>query len=606
MKTLKGQPASRAAKTFTPHSIVTTPNGAEITSQFDGTSEVTAGQSGPLPGIPDGLPGIPEPESATNGSQIVEVLSGVSITGLSGFIQILDNNGVPQCLGSGLPLTTFLQTAERLGDPRVQYDNVQGHFIMSVPVISFAGTEAPALYVAVSNTSDPCGRWHWYRLTFSGGPYAPGNILDHVMLGQDRNAALFQGNIFQNNGTFQAFSVFAINKADLYAGNNVSFPTFTVGSQAPPAINAGEPMISSPSAWFLGAIPNTGYQLYRMDGTGTSNPTVTLQAMISSPYDQNGVVFEPGDDFIDFIDGFLDTTPVFDGTRVWFTHSVRQQPPNFASTVRYGYVDVTTNQLTDSQLIVDQGNSYELNGSVGVGLNANGTEAVFLNWAYTDPSKNLTVSDAVDAFVFNGSLPSPAGSMQTLITGDNGDNTIFSNNSSVAVENRQIGNTTCAITTQQYFNDSWDTRLARICSPDQVNVPSVAGLLPGQAGTALAGFGLAAGGQTTTTNCNGINPGRVVSTTPASNTPVPFGTAIGLLVCANPRTIPVPDVTGETPAQAAADIRAAGLTVGSTGLATSCDVPIGTIIRTIPPAGSLVAFGATVGLVKSRALSPDC
>ena len=68
----------------------------------------------------------------------------------------------------------------------------------------------------------------------------------------------------------------------------------------------------------------------------------------------------------------------------------------------------------------------------------------------------------------------------------------------------------------------------------------------------------------------------------------------------------MPDVSGETPAQAAADIQAVGLTVGSTGLATSCDVPTGTIIRTIPPAGSLVAPGTTVGLIKSRALSPDC
>jgi alpha-tubulin suppressor-like RCC1 family protein len=68
----------------------------------------------------------------------------------------------------------------------------------------------------------------------------------------------------------------------------------------------------------------------------------------------------------------------------------------------------------------------------------------------------------------------------------------------------------------------------------------------------------------------------------------------------------VPDVTGDAPAQAAAAIRSAGLTVGSTGFATSCDVPVGTIIRTIPAAGSLVAPGATVGVIRSRALSPDC
>jgi hypothetical protein len=582
-------------------SDVITPNGADVTSQFDGASEISTGQ------VSGGLPGIPDPESATNGGQIVEVGFGGSFGGLSGFIQIFDNHGIPQCLnGSGLPLSTFLQTTDSLGDPRVQYDNVQGHFIMSVPVESFTGSGIPALYVAISNTSDPCGVWHWYRLTFSGGPYSPGNRLDRVMLGQDRNAALFQANIFSSNQVFQGYSIFAIKKADLYAGNAVSFPAFTVGSQAPPAINAGEPMISSSSAWFLGAVPGTGYQLYRMDGTGTSSPTVTPQATINSPGSfQFGVALEPGGGFLEGIDGFLDTTPVFDGTRIWFAHGISQGPSD-ASAVRYGYVNVTTNQVNTALTSVDPPNSYEFNGSVGVGLNANGTEAIFLNWAYTDPSANLNVSDAVDSFVFNGSLPSPIGSMQTLITGTASDNADFSNNSSVAVENRQIGNTTCAITTQQYFNGSWDTRLARICSPNQVNVPSVAGLTPGQAGSALANSGLAAGSQTTTTDCNGIVPGRVVSSTPSFNTPVPFGTAINLLVCFVAPQVSVPDVTGETPAQAAADIRAAGLTVGSTGLATSCDVPIGTIIRTIPPAGSLVAPGTTVGLIKSRALSPDC
>jgi hypothetical protein len=458
--------------------------------------------------------------------------------------------------------------------------------------------------VAVSNTSDPCGNWHWYRLTFSGGPYTPDNRLDRVMLGQDRNAALFQANIFSSSQVFQGSSIFAINKAALYASNAVSFPTFAVGSQAPPVINAGEPMISSSSAWFLGAAPNTGYQLYRMDGTGTSSPTVTLQATINAPYEQNGIALEPGG-FLEFIDGFLDTTPVFDGTRVWFTHGIGLGQDQAAS-VQYGYVNVTTNQLAQSQISVDPPTSHEFNGSVGIGLNANGTESVFLNWAYTDPGANLTVSDAVDSFVFNGSLPSVTEGMQTLLTGTAGDNSLFSNNSSVAVENRQIGNTTCAITTQQYFNGSWDTRLARICSPSQITLPSLAGFTPAQAGTALTGFGLTLGSQSSTSTCNGIAPGRVVSTSPAGNTAVPFGTAVNLLVCASPPKITVPDVSGDTPAQAAQAIQSAGLTVGSTGLATSCDVPIGTIIRTIPPAGSVVAPLSTVGLIKSRALSPDC
>jgi hypothetical protein len=589
------QPAgSQAARTVAPRDLIM-PNGADVTSQFDGITAVSSGQSG-------GLPTIPSPSSATNGSQIVEATDN--------FIQFFDNNGAPMCgTGAGLTLQAFLQTADRLGGPHVVYDNVQGRFIMSVPVESFDGTSVPALYVAVSLSSNPCVDWRWYRLTFSGGPYAPGNRIDYLVFGQDRNAALFQANIYSSSQVFQGFSIFAISKADLYAGNAVSFPTFTVGSEAAPAINAGEPMISSSSAWFLGADPNVGYQLYRMDGTGTANPTVTLQQTISSPYTLPFDADE-ADGFVDlFLQGFIESPPVFDGTRVWFAHGLSLNPNDLATLragVRYGYVDVTTNQLSSSLMSTNPPNSYDFNGSIGIGLNANGTESVFLNWAYTDPSQNLNVSDAVDSFVFNGTLPSTAGTLQTLVTGTDGDGTIFAPDSSVAVEPARFGNTTCAITTQEYFNGDWSTRLARLCSPSQVNVPNLAGLTTTQAATALSSSGLTAGSQATTTSCNGLIPGQVLSSTPAYNTPVPFGTAVSLLVCAAPPRVSVPDVTGETPAQAGADIRAAGLTVGSTGLATSCDVPIGTIIRTIPAAGTIVASGTTVGLIKSRALSPDC
>jgi hypothetical protein len=596
LTTVKPQPSSlpissQAARAIAPADLIT-PNGADVTSQFDGITEVNSGQAG-------GLPTIPSPSSATNGSQIVETTSN--------FIRAFDNNGAGGCggTGTGVALKSFLQTSDSLGAPHVTFDNFQGHFIISVPVESFVSTSVPALYVVISNTSNPCGNWHWYRLTFSGGPYAHGNRLDTVILGQDRNAALFQATIFSSSQVFQAYSIFPIRKADLYAGSAVSFPAFTVGSQAAPAINAGEPMISSSSAWFVGADPNIGYQLYRMDGTGTASPTITLQRTISSPYNLPGDALEPNG-FIDLaFEGRITSAAVFDGTRVWFAHSAGM-PPNDPATVRYGYVDVTTNQLTGSLAFVDPPNSYEFNSSIGIGLNANGTESVFLNWAYTDPSKNLNVSDAVDSFVFNGSLRSLVGSLQTLVTGTAGDNSLFGFDSSVAVEPGRFGNTTCAITTQEYFNGSWSTRLARLCSPNQINVPFVPGLTPAQAAATLAGFGLAVGSQSTTTSCDGIIPGEVVSTTPAFDTPVPFGTAINLVVCTTPPEVRVPNVTGDTPDQAAAAIQSAGLTVGSTSFSTSCDVPAGTIIRTSPPAGDLVDPGTTVSLVQSTGKTPVC
>jgi beta-lactam-binding protein with PASTA domain len=68
----------------------------------------------------------------------------------------------------------------------------------------------------------------------------------------------------------------------------------------------------------------------------------------------------------------------------------------------------------------------------------------------------------------------------------------------------------------------------------------------------------------------------------------------------------VPDVTGDTPDQAAAAIQSAGLVVGSTGLTTSCEVPVGTIVRTSPPGGDRVTAGTTVNLTKSKGRSATC
>lgn len=185
-----------------------------------------------------------------------------------------------------MPLTTFLHTSDQLNNApaQIEFDNFQGHFIAAVPVENSGNSQAPALYVIISNTSNPCGNWHFYRLTFSGGPYGAGNSLGTIILGQDRRAALFETDVFSHRGVFQAHSIFAVGKADLFAGNNVSFPTLTIGSIAAPTIDAGEPMIDSSSACFLGADPKVGYQLYRMSGTGTSSPSVTLQATIASAY----------------------------------------------------------------------------------------------------------------------------------------------------------------------------------------------------------------------------------------------------------------------------------------------------------------------------------
>jgi len=124
------------ARFVAPRLDLITPNGADITSEFDGTTAASSGQTG-------GLPTRPDPGAATNGSQIVEVTNN--------FLRFFDNSGGPLC-GTGLPLTAFLQTTDQLGAPEAEYDNFQGHFIISVPVENFVSTAIPALYVLISNS----------------------------------------------------------------------------------------------------------------------------------------------------------------------------------------------------------------------------------------------------------------------------------------------------------------------------------------------------------------------------------------------------------------------------------------------------------------------
>ena len=59
--------------------------------------------------------------------------------------------------------------------------------------------------------------------------------------------------------------MFGLPKAAIHAGAAVNFRTFNVPSLTAPITNAGQPMISSPSSFFLAAVPGTGYRLFRLD-----------------------------------------------------------------------------------------------------------------------------------------------------------------------------------------------------------------------------------------------------------------------------------------------------------------------------------------------------
>src|SRR5439155_15438920 len=95
-------------------------------------------------------------------------------------LQVFTKTGLAAC--AGVSLNTFLGTSDSLSDPRVQYDNVNGRYSFSVTVIPASGSAVPAIWVAASQSSNACGGWFLFRVTFAGGPFPAGTLLHYPIL----------------------------------------------------------------------------------------------------------------------------------------------------------------------------------------------------------------------------------------------------------------------------------------------------------------------------------------------------------------------------------------------------------------------------------------
>ena len=92
----------------------------------------------------------PDPNAAVGAGKIVEVVNEL--------IQVTNRLGAVQC-GGPVTLQRLLRTTDSLTDPRVQFDNVNQRFSLSVTVSSVTTSSTPAMWVATSESADPCGRW---------------------------------------------------------------------------------------------------------------------------------------------------------------------------------------------------------------------------------------------------------------------------------------------------------------------------------------------------------------------------------------------------------------------------------------------------------------
>jgi hypothetical protein len=420
----------------------------------------------PFDGVAQGLGSPPDPNAAVGAGDIVEVVNDQ--------IQATNRLGAVLCHGS-ISLQKLLGgTSDKLTDPRVQFDDVNQRFSLAVTVSFPGASDTPAIFVAASETANPCGNWFVYRLTFHGDPYPTGAFLDFPMLGQDQSALLLSLRTCLPDKTCPIFTVFGLPKSIIYSGQHVDFNAFQVDSLTAPVTNAGQPMIASPVSFFLAAVPGTGYKLYRLTNSGGSGSSLS-KTTISDPFAKpSRSVNQPGASAtIDPSDGNITSFPYFDGTFIWFAHVADDDG---FPTVRYGKVEPSNNTV-ETTFAFHSGSSDDFNPSIAVGFASSG-EKVFLNWAFTDTPAGTATTNVFaegDAHQPLVQIAGPGtvdatGGVVTLAKGFCSNNKCrFGDFSSVSVDPGVAG---CAFATQEYFatDGSWKTRITPIGRCEQVVV----------------------------------------------------------------------------------------------------------------------------------------
>ena len=420
----------------------------------DGTPGPNFGVMLNLEGIAEGASCFCEPPDVNAAASPTEIAEVVNT-----FLQVTDKQGNILCNG-GVTLNRFLRTSDNLSDPRIQYDHLSDRWTMSVTVIPPSSSATPAMWVVASDTGDVCGTWRSFRLTFQGGSFPSGTLIDYPMLGQDDDSVLISSANVKPGGSV-TFTVFGLPKNKLYIGAHVDFVAHLTDGLSAPVSNADTTSVfTHPSSYFVVAAPGTGYRLYRMTNSGTLSESLTLQATISSPFTApTRRINQPGTSVtLDPLDGRIQWSPVTDGTSIYFAHDVSLAG---FPTVRYGAINIASNTVTTA-FAYHSGTSDDFNPSISIGQAPGGGNFVFLNWAFTDT--NFGATENVDWVLPFGGIPNLIGTGQFYFIGNSTTQTRFGDYSS-AVMDPGVPGGSCAVIAQQYFNVSlWHTRIARVGS----------------------------------------------------------------------------------------------------------------------------------------------
>jgi hypothetical protein len=416
-------------------SQVTTPG--QVTRPFTPPANTTLNIAGATQG--NSSCGQCQPPDPSAGVSATEIAHTVNLQ-----LAVFNKSGGLLCT---VGLNTFLGTSDSLSDPRIQYDNANNRWsLVLIPVPASSGA-APAEWLAASTGPDACGSWFRYRITFSGGSFPAGALLDYPYLGQDGTSILSSTNNFAFAGSYIVSTAFAIPKANVYAGAGFSFTAFNVAFSTAPVTVAGIPMFTTTTTYWLASVPGTGYDLYAMPTTPAGS--ITLQAVISSPFSApTRRVNQPGTGLptLDPQDGRIDWAPVQDGGFVWFTHGM--DIGGFPG-IRYGAIGVATNTAFTAEAF-HSGSSDDFNPSIGVSDAGGGTNHIWLNWAYDDAPAGVPTSDTIDGVLPGGGAPNLIATDRTLVTGSTtNSNSRFGDFSSVEVDPSSGG--LAAVSSNEFF-----------------------------------------------------------------------------------------------------------------------------------------------------------
>lgn len=134
--------------------------------------------------------------------------------------------------------------------------------------------------------------------------------------------------------------------------------------------------------------------------------------------------------------------------------------------------------------------------------------------------------------------------------------------------------------------------------PERITVPTIAGMTPDAATSALTSAGLRIG-NTTQSYSSTITTGMVIDADPAGGTPVRRNSLVNLVISKGIQTIALNSYIGLSGDQANSELTSAGFKVIST-FGFSDTIPAGNVISQNPVGGAPAPVGTTVSIVVSQ------